>query len=136
MALENEKYMLFTTFRRDGTAVGTPVWLVHLPDGEIGFTTGATSGKVKRLKHTPRVTLQACDRRGQGLHGPVLEGTARAVVGGPEVQQMRAAVAEKYGLMAKVLGVVETVATKAGSQRFGSGRAAVIVALADAGATA
>lgn len=128
MALENEQFMSLTTFRRDGRPVATPVWLVHLPDGEIGFTTGAESGKVKRLSHTPRVTVQACDRSGRSTHGPVLEGTARAV-SGAELDRVRAAVVEKYGAMAKALGIVETVATRVGSKRFGSGRVAVLVSL-------
>ena len=37
VSLEKEKYVLFSTFRRDGRAVSTPVWLVQLPDGESGF---------------------------------------------------------------------------------------------------
>jgi hypothetical protein len=60
VALENDKYMQFTTFRRDGRAVSTPVWLVQLPEGEIGFSTGSDSGKAKRLSHTalaPRPAL-------------------------------------------------------------------------------
>ncbi len=128
MALENEKYILFTTFRRDGRAVSTPVWLVHLSDGEIGFSTGAESGKAKRLAHTPRVTLQACDQRGAKTHGPVLEGQARLVTG-PELEQIRDAVKAKYGVMASAIGVVETVANKLGSKRFAGGRVGVVVDL-------
>jgi PPOX class probable F420-dependent enzyme len=65
VSLENEKDVLLTTFRRDGRAVSTPVWLVPMSDGEFGFSTGGNSGKAKRLRHTPRVTLQGCDRRGR-----------------------------------------------------------------------
>ena len=131
MALENEKYMQFTTFRRDGRAVPTPVWLVHLDGGEIGFSTGGESGKAKRLAHTPRVTVQACDQRGAKTHGPVLQGQAR-VVSGAELETIRAAVQAKYGLMASAVGVMETVATKLGSKRFAGGRVGVVVNL-DAG---
>ena len=130
MALENEKYMLFTSFRRNGTPVGTPVWLVHLPEGEIGFSTGAESGKAKRLAHTAHVTLQACDQRGGNLHGPVLSGNAR-VVTGPELEHIRAGISGKYGLMSTALGIVETVANRLGSKRFGRGRIGVIIHLDD-----
>jgi PPOX class probable F420-dependent enzyme len=81
MSLENEKYVLFTTFRRNGRAVSTPVWLVQMPDGEFGFSTGSESGKAKRLRHTPRVTLQGCDRSGGDAHGPVYDAQARLVTG-------------------------------------------------------
>jgi PPOX class probable F420-dependent enzyme len=130
MALENEKYMMFTSFRKDGRPVGTPVWLVHLAGGEIGFSTGAESGKAKRLAHTAHVTLQACDQRGGKLHGPVLSGDAR-VVTGAELERIQAGVSAKYGLMSKVLGVVEAIAGRVGAKRFGSGRIGVIVHLDD-----
>ena len=81
MSLENEKYVLLTTFRRDGRAVSTPVWLVQMPDGEFGFSTGSESGKAKRLRHTPRVTLQGCDRSGGDAHGPVYDAQASLVTG-------------------------------------------------------
>ena len=95
MSLENEKYVLFTTFRRNGRAVSTPVWLVQMPDGEFGFSTGSESGKAKRLRHTPRVTLQGCDRSGGDAHGPVYDAQARLVTG-TELAQVRAAITAKY----------------------------------------
>jgi PPOX class probable F420-dependent enzyme len=102
MNLENEKYVLFTTFRRDGRAVSTPVWLVQMPDGEFGFSTGSESGKAKRLRHTPRVTLQGCDRSGGDAHGPVYDAA---------------------------LGVAESVAKRIGAKRFGSERVGVVIRL-------
>ena len=41
MSLTVEKYMLLTTFRRDGTAVSTPVWVVGLDDGTVGVWTSS-----------------------------------------------------------------------------------------------
>ena len=130
MALENEKYMRFTTFRRDGRAVSTPVWLVHLPGGEIGFSTGADSGKAKRLAHTSRVTVQACDMRGKETHGPVYEGTAR-VVSGTELDGIRAAIETKYGLMSRAIGLAETVTTKITRRRAPATRVGIVVSLED-----
>jgi PPOX class probable F420-dependent enzyme len=134
VTLVDEKYMLFTTFRRDGRAVSTPVWLVHLPEGEIGFSTGSDSGKAKRLRHTPRVTLQACDRTGGNAHGPVLDGRAR-LVSGAELQQIQTATKAKYGAMATAIGVAASVARRLGSKRAGADRVGVIISLhADAAA--
>ena len=45
MALADEKYILLTTFRRDGTPVPTPVWVVSLDEGKLGFWTSSGSGK-------------------------------------------------------------------------------------------
>ena len=128
MGLENEKYVLFTTFRRDGRAVSTPVWLVPMPDGEFGFSTGKGSGKAKRLRHTPRVTVQGCDRSGSDAHGAVYDGQARLVTGS-DLAQIRAAITEKYGAMATALGVAELVARRIGAKRFGSERVGVVVSL-------
>jgi Pyridoxamine 5'-phosphate oxidase len=45
------KYMLLTTFKRDGTPVATPVH-VAVEDGRAYFRTWNPSGKWKRLRHT------------------------------------------------------------------------------------
>jgi PPOX class probable F420-dependent enzyme len=126
--LENEKYMLFTTFRRDGRAVSTPVWLVQLPGGEIGFSTGSDSGKAKRLRHTARVTLQACDRTGGSAHGPVLDGQAR-LVSGAELERLQEAMKAKYGAMSTAIGVAASVARRLGSKRAGGGRIGVVISV-------
>ncbi|MGP0108790.1 MAG: pyridoxamine 5'-phosphate oxidase family protein [Acidimicrobiales bacterium] len=66
MALDEQEYILLTTFRRDRTPVATPVWVVPLEDGRLGFWTSSGSTKAKRLAHTGRVTVQPCDVRGAG----------------------------------------------------------------------
>ena len=59
------RYVSLTTFRRSGEGVATPVWCAPLPGDRIGVWTNATSWKVRRLAHDPRVTLRPCDRRGR-----------------------------------------------------------------------
>ncbi|MFN8074621.1 MAG: PPOX class F420-dependent oxidoreductase [Kineosporiaceae bacterium] len=89
--LATEKYVRLTTFRRDGTPVATPVWVVG--DGEdLLVCTGAASGKVKRLRHTPRVLLVPCDGRGK-----VREGAAEI--------EARGAVVEDKAQTRRVLGL-------------------------------
>jgi len=103
---DNEKYILLTTFRRDGTPVPTPVWVVSLDGGTFGLWTSSASGKVKRLAHTDRVTVQPCNARGRIRPGtePV-DATAR-IVGGPEYEAIQALVQSKYGIMASVIKLV------------------------------
>jgi len=102
MALENEKYILLTTFRRDGTPVSTPVWIVPLGGGTFGFTTSSGSGKAKRLAHTSRVTVQASDVRGHVKPGSSpIEATA-SVVTGVEHGMIKAKVKAKYGIMTDI----------------------------------
>jgi PPOX class probable F420-dependent enzyme len=134
MVLASEKYVLFTTFRRDGRAVSTPVWLVLLPEGRFGFSTGSDSGKAKRLRHTARVTLQGCDRSGGNLHGPVFDGQAR-LVSGTEVKQIQSAIKSKYGAMATAMSIAATIAGRLGGRRANAGRIGVVISL-DAGSAA
>ena len=103
--LANEKYVSFTTFKRNGDPVATAVWLAPLPDGSFGFTTGGDSWKVKRLRNNPKVLVQASNVRGVVKPGaPVFEGTAEAVSGNDPVYiQIEKAVAHKYGLMFKLV---------------------------------
>jgi PPOX class probable F420-dependent enzyme len=109
MALSDEKYILFTTFRRSGAPVASPVWAVPLDDGRIGFWTSSESGKAKRLAHTNRVMVQPCNARGRVKAGtqPV-EATAR-LVAGPEFEAIREKVVAKYGFLTKVTKLLGTI---------------------------
>ena len=82
------KYMALTTYRRDGTAVSTPVWFV-LDDDRLLVVTEADSGKVKRLRNDPKVTVAACDVRGRP-RSPAVGGTARRLDdgAGPEIERL------------------------------------------------
>jgi PPOX class probable F420-dependent enzyme len=105
MAITDETYVLFTTFRKSGEGVGTPVWIVALPDGAAGFTTEVDSGKVKRIRNNPAVTLQACDMRGRVREGAeVVHATADVLVGA-EARAVRDAIRHKHSVMTKLLSV-------------------------------
>jgi PPOX class probable F420-dependent enzyme len=57
------RYVLLTTYRKDGTPVDTPVWIVPF-DGALAIWTGTTTGKVRRVRRNPTVTLATCNARG------------------------------------------------------------------------
>ncbi|MBO0854474.1 MAG: PPOX class F420-dependent oxidoreductase [Nocardia sp.] len=95
--LAQEKYLLLTTFKKDGVAVATPVWVV--PDGErILVWTDAKSWKVKRLRRNPTVTLRACDRRGHPTGEQVCDGTGR-VLDAAGTERVRDLITGKYGVI-------------------------------------
>ena len=98
MGIGSERYVSVTTFTKSGAPKPAPVWIAELGDGTIGFTTGGDSWKVKRLRNTPRVTVQACNVRGVPKPGsePV-EGTA-AVVSGDDYKRVASAIRRKYKL--------------------------------------
>ncbi len=106
-ALDGERYISLTTFRRDGTGVATPVWFVE-HEGGLALYTGATSGKVKRLHHTAHVTLAPCTVRG-AVTGPTLVGTARVVTDSAATAAIRAALLRKYGFQRRALLAIEAI---------------------------
>jgi uncharacterized protein len=102
MSLGNEKYLLLTTFKRDGSAVASPVWAVDLGEGRIGFWTSSGSGKAKRLAHTSRVTVQPCDARGRPRAGTAVTDADAVLVTGDKLETIRRLVKSKYGVMTTV----------------------------------
>jgi len=102
MAVSDEKYIRVTTFKKDGTAVSTPTWVVALDDGKIGFYTSSTSGKAKRLKNNPKVVVQPSDGRGRAKPGSSPRNGTAVVVTGPERDAIYDKVVAKYGFMTKV----------------------------------
>ncbi|MEP7736716.1 PPOX class F420-dependent oxidoreductase [Nocardioides sp. 31GB23] len=101
--LAAEKYLAFTTFRRSGEPVTTPVWVVPVSDGRLGFWTAMGTGKTKRLRHDPRVRVEPCDARGrtQEATSPV-DGQAEMVRSGAFFDEVQGRVREKYGWMTTV----------------------------------
>ena len=64
------KYVLLTTYTKDGRPKPTPVW--GAPDGDIlRIITDDGSWKTKRIRNTPRVTIQRCGVLGKPLGEPV-----------------------------------------------------------------
>jgi uncharacterized protein len=136
MALEDERYMLLTTFRRDGTPVATPVWVTPYDEHSVAFWTSSGSGKAKRLAHTQRVIVQPSDARGRVNPGtePV-EATAR-VVSGEELEAIRKRVIVKYGFQTKITKVLATIWGILKGKRIPYGDRGVIVTPASATGTA
>lgn len=67
---ETSKYLSLTTFRKDGRPVPTPVWFV-VNGAELLVLTDESSGKVRRLRGSPRATVAPCDARGRASQTPV-----------------------------------------------------------------
>jgi uncharacterized protein len=75
--LADNQYVSLTTFRRDGTPVSSPVW-VSSDGSRLYVWTRANAGKVKRIGHTPEVTVAPCDGRGR-VSGESTGGRARVL---------------------------------------------------------
>jgi PPOX class probable F420-dependent enzyme len=95
-----QRYASLVTYRRDGTPVATPVWLVTDGDAVLVWT-GAKTGKVKRLRRSPAVTLAPCTMRGK-LRGDAVPGHAE-VCDAQGTDRTRELIMSKYGLQGRFL---------------------------------
>jgi len=94
--LHGHKYALLITFRRDGTAVPTPVWFALLDDHHLVIHTEERTAKVRRIRRDPHARVLPCDPRAKPL-GPGVEGTARILAAADECARAEAALDRHYG---------------------------------------
>jgi PPOX class probable F420-dependent enzyme len=92
-ALGKEPFINVTTFKRDGTAVATPVWCVE-QNGSLLVFSEATSGKVKRIRHDPHVRVGPCSFRGTP-RGPAVDADATLI---HDTEEVQALLSRKYGM--------------------------------------
>jgi uncharacterized protein len=93
--LSASQYVLVTTFRRDGTAVPTPVWAARDGDSLVVWT-DTRSGKVKRIRRDGQVTVAPCSARGKPFGDPV---PARAeLLDADDTARVRRLIKKKYWL--------------------------------------
>jgi len=92
--LRGHKYLSLITFRRNGTAVPTPVWFAE-NDGRLYVMTRSDSGKYKRIRNRSQVRVASCTARGR-ITGPEIPAIARIL---PDDAVARRALAGKYWLM-------------------------------------
>ena len=102
MTISAEKYVATTTYRKSGVAVTTPTWIVPLDSGQVGFWTSSASGKYKRLRSNPKITLQPSDARGRAKAGSPVSGTAQLVTSGADFDAIQRKVRAKYGVMVHI----------------------------------
>ena len=79
-ALAAARYLNLESFKRNGTAVRTPLWFAPDADGTFYIYSQAEAYKVKRLRRTPACRVAACDMRGN-VSGPWLEARAEILSG-------------------------------------------------------
>lgn len=111
-SLGDASFVSLTTFRRNGAGVSTPVWIARDGD-ELIVTTPRRSGKVKRLRNDPRVTLAPCDRRGQVADGAaVVEANATIEADEAEVERLGRVFLGKYRLEYRTFMLIERLISR------------------------
>ncbi len=127
----DEKYVSFTSVKRNGEEVSLPVWIVQFSPNEVAFTSSGDAWKVKRVRANAQVALQPCDFRGRLLEGGIkVHGTARVVTPQENPQDLASvekAVTKKYGIIARFVNLSSFL--KGMFRREKSNDAAIIVRL-------
>jgi PPOX class probable F420-dependent enzyme len=95
------KYLSITSYKRDGTAVATPVWFVE-QGGQLLVQTDLGSGKVKRIRANPVVSVALSNGRGR-LRGDQV--TARAeLLAASETARIEDLIRRKYHWDMMIIG--------------------------------
>jgi PPOX class probable F420-dependent enzyme len=92
--------VVLTSYRRNGTPVGTPVSIAV--DGDHAFVrTYDTAWKLKRIRHNPEVEIAPATLRGKPI-GPAIRARAR-VLSGEESALARHAIAQRQPILQGLL---------------------------------
>lgn len=111
-----DQFFALRTFRRDGSAKLTPIWLAPAEGRWYGYTP-ARSWKVERIRRDPRVEIASSTFDGTPT-GPWRPGSAR-VLPSHELRTAKRAMTAKYGNKFRVF----VITTLLGSRRRRGGRA-------------
>ena len=93
------QYLLVTTFRNDGRAVPTPVWVARDDDALVVWSVNDT-GKVKRIRRTAKVLVGPCDLRGKPT-GDQVPGRA-VILDSAGTERVRDLLRKTYGLIGRL----------------------------------
>jgi PPOX class probable F420-dependent enzyme len=94
-AMQGQKYISLTTFRKSGAAVATPVWFGE-EDGKLYIMTRSIFGKYKRIRNHPQVRVAPSTIRGR-VTGPESPAIAR-ILPVEEHSRARQIINRKYWL--------------------------------------
>jgi PPOX class probable F420-dependent enzyme len=92
-AIQGQKYIRLTTFRKNSAGVGTPVWFGE-DNGRLYVMTRSVMGKCKRIRNNPRVKVAPCTVRGV-VTGAEFDGLAK-ILPPEEHRHAREAINRKY----------------------------------------
>jgi PPOX class probable F420-dependent enzyme len=97
--LGSGKYLLVTTYKKDGTTVSTPVWVVRDEDA-LGVWTTTDAWKVKRIRNRADVLVGPSDLRGHPT-GAQVPATAE-ILDAEGTARYRTLLARKYGIVGRL----------------------------------
>ncbi|MFG1932902.1 PPOX class F420-dependent oxidoreductase [Mycobacterium sp. NPDC048908] len=103
--LSRARYAMLRTYRRDGSAVDTPIWF-DLHGNGLVFRT-KVGPKTKRLVARPEVELTACDHRGRIVRGAGRFAGRATILSGREATLANDALHRRYGWQWNVVPLIK-----------------------------
>ncbi len=122
--LNDEQFVSLETFRRDGTAVKTPIWFAQEGD-KLFMWTAANSGKVKRIGNNTGVRVAVCTRFGR-VTGDWFEAQASVDASPAAVQRVENLLKVKLGFWFTLFQRIDGIR----DNRNGSSRVCLTVSFA------
>jgi uncharacterized protein len=109
------RFLSVTSFKRDGTAVATPVWFVS--DGTRLFAfTDLHSAKVQRIRRNPCVLVASC-RPGGKLRRQAVPARAEVLTTPAELDRVRELLLERYKVSYRVVMLIYRVGRRLRGER-------------------
>ena len=108
--LEGGSFLSFSTRKKSGEMVNTPVWFA--PDGDSYFLFSAQdAGKIKRLRNFSESRIAACTMTGT-LTGEWLQTRARVLDSDQDIARALSALHRKYGWQMKLTDTMSRLSGK------------------------
>jgi uncharacterized protein len=103
--LGKARYAMLRTYRRDGSAIDTPIWF-DAQTSSVVFRT-KIGPKTKRLAARPEVELTPCDYKGQ-VRGDAKTFAGQAtILSGTEAEEANRALHRRYGWQSNVVPLIK-----------------------------
>ena len=103
--LARARYALLRSYRRDGTAVDTPIWFDIQADSVVFRT--KVGPKTKRVAARPEVELTACDYRGRVRRGATTFAGHARMLSGREAAEANRALHRRYGWQWNIVPMIK-----------------------------
>lgn len=114
-ALHQSSYILFSTKKRDGSFVATPVWCAGDNDTLYIFSAG-DAGKVKRVRNFSECKISPCTVTGKPF-GEAIEGRAY-LIDATESESTHRLLIKKYGLQMRLLDMTSALSGRKKKRAF------------------
>jgi uncharacterized protein len=106
--IDSARYVSFVSYKKDGSPVATPVWIVPF-EGGYAFTSAPEAYKIRRIRNDGRATLTICDMRGKVPHDAKVYLGSAVVLDEAQAKKVEELINKKYWIGTKLLTVMSLV---------------------------